>query len=109
MCVGKTVLYYPSGNTQLHPLVAFVEKVGESGVDLLFRSNYSEYLSGVSGCRHVDDRSANEAIRMESGGWDFTEDDVRLYLARPELGMWPEELEAEKLKKAEQKVDTKAT
>ena len=99
MCVGKSVLYYPSGNTQLEPIPATVLAVGEYGLDLLFRPNQSEYLYEQSGVRHVDDKTANEIIRMESGGWDFTEDDIRLYTLRPELGAWPENMdEARKLK-----------
>lgn len=93
--VGQTVLHYPNSDTAARPAIALVEAVGEMALDLLVFREGSESWSIVSGVRHVDlDKS--EAVRLESGGWDFTEGDIRLYAARPELGQWYEDTEAGK-------------
>lgn len=104
--VGQTVLHYPNSDTAAKPSLALVDAVGEMALDLLVFREGSESWSVVSGVRHVDlDKS--EAVRLESGGWDFTEGDVRLYNARPELGQWYEDTEAGKKAVAEEEARRK--
>lgn len=109
VCVGMTVLHYPASDTDVKPTIAIVEAVGDMALDLLVFAEGSESWKIISGVRHVDEEKS-EAIRLESGGWDFTDHDMRLYNARPELGMWWEDtkegkeaIAAEEAKTAESK------
>lgn len=87
--VGQPVLWYPSGNTDVEPLPAFVCKVGEMALNLAVYAEGWPRMKTVEGVRHVDERDVGEAIRMESGGWDHTDGTVRLYARAKELATWP--------------------
>lgn len=91
VCVGQSILWYPSGKRTRLPTPAVVVEVGEKCLSLRVTHLNSDLTQRYDGVFHVDDPGANEHHRNDTGGWEHTAYDNALYAKIPSLGQWPGE------------------
>jgi hypothetical protein len=93
VCKGMNVLWHEAGNPQHPGCAATVTEVGEMGLDLSIQEPDYDRLIRKTGVRWNHEPNVSEAVRDDSGGWDFTENDLRVRAIFDDLTLWPEQLQ----------------
>lgn len=97
--VGMTVLWHSDGNPEYPGCAAIVTSVGEQGIDLAILEPDYDRIIRKTGVRWNHEPRITTAQREDSGGWDFTEADLRLRRVFDEFGLWPEQIQAERTRR----------
>ncbi len=73
--IGKTVLWYPVGDTSTRPCPALVLSVGDESLNLAIIQEGLRNVAFKDGVRFVKDPKVNDADKMENGLWDYTQNE----------------------------------